>query len=228
MEPEVTTLAATALMRAAHLKLSAYDNAYNEGNPGELLIEFSGRTCYQSHHNPADRTNDEYIKNIIRQKHYSVLEHANITFLIEGVSRSFTHELIRHRHHSYSQLSQRYVDQSDARFVCPPLIRSVPALVDRWVDHNRSVHSYLEQSEQLYFEHYPDLPKKQVREAVRADAPNCIETKIVVTGNLRAWREYLEKRWNSHADAEIQEVSEMLASRLKINYPSVFEDIEYH
>mgnify|MGYP000577808351 CR=1 FL=1 len=88
----------------------------------QILPEFAGRACYQSwdKHNPETASNAGYLANIIKQKHFSVLEHSSISFYIEGVSRSLTHEFVRHRHFSYSQLSQRYVDSSDVAFVLPP------------------------------------------------------------------------------------------------------------
>ena len=78
---------------------------------GQALAEFAGRACYQSWHkpNPATATNAGYLAHILEVGHLSVLEHGTATFYLTGVSRSFTHELVRHRHFSYSQLSQRYV-----------------------------------------------------------------------------------------------------------------------
>lgn len=94
---------------------------------GQALAEFAGRACYQAweRKRPETATNKGYLANIQRQSHWSVLEHAQATFYIQGVSRALTHELVRHRHMSYSQLSQRYVDSSDVKFVVPPLIEEL-------------------------------------------------------------------------------------------------------
>ena len=88
-----------------------------EGGPA--LVEFAGRACYQSWSkpNPRTATNESYIQHIIDVGHFSVLEHASVSFYITGLSRSCTHELIRHRHFSYSQLSQRYVPEHDSQVV---------------------------------------------------------------------------------------------------------------
>ena len=87
-------------------------NWIGESTDGERLAEFAGRLCYMSQHNPAKRATREYLENIKKQGHGSVLEHANYSILLEGVSRSLTHELVRHRAgFAYSQLSQRYVDE---------------------------------------------------------------------------------------------------------------------
>src|SRR5213082_340016 len=86
-----------------------------------------------SQHNPAKRATRDYLDNIKKQGHGSVLEHANYTLLLEGVSRSLTHELVRHRAgFAYSQLSQRYVDESDANFVVPPAVIGDTSLEKEW------------------------------------------------------------------------------------------------
>lgn len=190
----------------------------------DSLVEFAGRSCYQSFHkpNPATEANEDYIANILRQKHESVLEHATATFYIEGVSRALTHELIRHRHLSYSQLSQRFVDEGRRAIVAPPAFRDNPDLVfDLKGEAYTAFNNY---------EYYVDilreqgLPRKQAREAARAILPNCTETKIVVTGNMRAWRDMLGKRLDPSADAEIREVSQMLLDELRKIAPNCFRD----
>ena len=89
----------------------------SERENGQNLIEFAGRLCYESFNLPSEKTktNSGYVQNVIGLGHESVLEHASVTFYIEGVSRSLSHELIRHRHLSFSELSQRYVDMKDAK-----------------------------------------------------------------------------------------------------------------
>jgi thymidylate synthase (FAD) len=98
----------------------------------EVLAEIAGRTCYMSF-GKGRKTNKEYLENILTSKHGSVLEHAVWCLLITGVSRSLTHELVRHRAgFGYSQLSQRYVDESEARYVVPPLYQENPELRAQW------------------------------------------------------------------------------------------------
>src|SRR5437867_11211122 len=103
------------------------------GVGAEALAEMAGRVCYMSY-GKGRKTNREYLSNLIEVGHGWVLEHAVWSFLITGVSRSFTHELIRHRHFSYSQLSQRYVDESGSEFVEPDVIAQDPALHAVWCD----------------------------------------------------------------------------------------------
>src|SRR4051812_18902765 len=128
-EPVVSVLARPTFAEPAHLPVTWL----GESTDGERLAEFAGRLCYMSQRNPASRTTRDYLENIKKQGHGSVLEHANYSLLLEGISRSLTHELVRHRAgFSYSQLSQRYVDESDAHFVVPPAIAGDAALEGAW------------------------------------------------------------------------------------------------
>src|SRR5689334_5014863 len=119
-----------------------------DADGGEALAEFAGRACYQSWKkpNPATATNAGYLEHIIDVGHFSVLEHASVSFYITGVSRSLTHELIRHRHFSYSQLSQRYVPERDSQIVVPPGMEDDPELQQILVaaaDASRAAYSEL-------------------------------------------------------------------------------------
>jgi thymidylate synthase (FAD) len=100
----------------------------DRASDGELLAEFAGRACYQSwtKPNPATSSNAGYLRHILDVGHSSVLEHGTATFCFTGITRSLTHELIRHRHFSYSQLSQRYVNSADAAMVVPPDLEDDP------------------------------------------------------------------------------------------------------
>lgn len=198
------------------------DKVYLDGaSDGQTLIEFAGRLCYESFDLPNDATaeNGPYIRNIVNQGHESVLEHASVTFYIEGVSRNLTHELIRHRHLSFSELSQRYVNMSEAKTVVPPAFGGgTRPLSDPYAfQYDASVQELQGKGK----------TRKQAREAARYGLPSGVETKIVVSGNLRAWRDVLKKRWTKYADAEIQLLAEKLYHILDAEYPDVFEDIEY-
>lgn len=95
-EPIVTLVAWTQFQKPPELNWET-----DTDQPGQQLIEMAGRTCYQSWSNPSGRTNAEYIGNMLEHGHLSVIEHASATFYIRGVSRSLTHELVRHRHLSF-------------------------------------------------------------------------------------------------------------------------------
>jgi len=199
----------------------------------DMLAEFAGRLCYQSwdRPNPATRRNTDYIANILLQQHYSVLEHAGFTVAILGVSRSFTHELVRHRHLSYSQLSQRFVDESQAAFVPPPLFRDDPealALLNAHHKASLAIYRRLVALAEAKLATYPALDRtarrKRAREAARCVLPNMTETQILVTGNHRAWREFLEKRATEHADAEMREVAMQVYHIARRLAPAIYQD----
>lgn len=203
----------------------------------DRLAHFAGRACYQSWHMPTEKTQSDrgYISNIINQGHFSVLEHASATFYIEGVSRNLTHELIRHRHLSYSELSQRFVNMEDANFVAPPAVRSnnpgddgiFP--INEFGSYNDTSESFETPALSAYRATVQRVldrggSRKQAREAARAYLPSSMETKIVVTGNHRAWRDMLHKRYSVHADAEIQELAAELLKMLRSIAPATYQD----
>ncbi len=232
-KPRVTLVASTHAFIPRHgYPWEAWDT--DARTPAEALVEFAGRLCYQSWNkpNPATSRNEGYIRNLIDQGHHSVLEHAGFTVVITGVSRSFTHELVRHRHLSYSQLSQRYVDASTARFVLPPLFRDDPEAAALIEEHfNRSLETYRKLAEiaERRLQEVDGLSRtvrrKRVREAARCVLPNCTETQIVVSGNHRAWREFLLKRATEHADAEMREVALEIYRIARAVAPAVYRDL---
>src|SRR6201988_2602608 len=127
--PRLSLLARQQFVEPGHLPVKWLGNA----SAGEGLGEDTGRTCYMSQSNPVNRTTAEYLENIKKQGHGSVLEHAVYVLLIEGISRSCSHELVRHRAgFGYSQISQRYVDESHAAFVMPPAILGDAQLEADW------------------------------------------------------------------------------------------------
>ncbi|HEX2719126.1 MAG TPA: FAD-dependent thymidylate synthase, partial [Gemmatimonadaceae bacterium] len=208
-EPRVSVLARPAFVEPSHLPVAWL----GEGTDGEKLAEFAGRLCYMSQRNPAQRATRDYLENIKKQGHGSVLEHANYSLLLEGVSRSLTHELVRHRAgFAYSQLSQRYVDESQAAFVVPPAVLGDDSLEDAWRGQmEESLATYVALVEQL-MERYAWVAdkvhrRKMAREAARGVLPNSTETKIVVTGNARAWRTMLELRASEAAELEIRRMA---------------------
>ena len=200
----------------------------------EVLAEVAGRTCYMSF-GKGRKSNREYIQNILTSKHGSVLEHAVWCLLITGVSRALTHELVRHRAgFSYSQLSQRYVDESDARYVVPPLYQDSEELRQKWLKTIETLRkAYVELWEataQFVQQKHPEMQprdrRKWARQAARSILPNACETKIFVTGNSRAWRHFLELRGSPHADSEIRLLAVEVCRALKQESPNIFHDVE--
>src|SRR5262249_51582402 len=147
---------------------------------------------------------------------------------------SLTHELVRHRAgFAYSQLSQRYVDESDAQFVIPPAIVGDDALFATWKAQIESAHTtYVALVDQL-MERYAWVAdkvhrRKMAREAARGVLPNSTETKIVVTGNARAWRTMLELRSGEGAEQEIRRLAVLLIRVLQAEAPAFFSDFEIY
>jgi thymidylate synthase (FAD) len=195
---------------------------------GEALAEMAGRVCYMSY-GKGRRTNREFLEHIVDVGHGSVLEHAVWSFLITGVSRSFTHELIRHRHFSYSQLSQRYVDESDSAFVEPDVIAADPELHAVWCEAVNATRAAYDRLVTGLQEKFPDvadrtLRRKLARQAARSVLPNATETKIFVTGNARALRHFIELRGSEHADVEMRKVAVVMLELLRAEAPGLFAD----
>jgi thymidylate synthase (FAD) len=230
IEPVITVLARPSFTAPDHLAVSWM----GESTDGERLAEFAGRLCYMSQHNPAGRATRDYLENIKKQGHGSVLEHATYSLLLEGVSRSLTHELVRHRAgFAYSQLSQRYVDESEASFVVPPAIAGDEALLAAWREQIEGAQAaYVHLVGQL-MERYGWVAdkvhrRKMAREAARGVLPNSTETKIVVTGNARAWRTMLELRSSEGAELEIRRAAVAILRVLRDEAPAFFSDFEIY
>lgn len=195
-------------------------------NDADALAEFAGRACYQSWSRPneATRKNADYIHSTVHEKgHESIMAHASVTYYITGVSRALTHELIRHRFLAFSELSQRYVDMEEAEYVTPPALDGSrygsDILNDVW---SKSKFEYTELVNLLEGKYFS---RKQAREAARAVLPSMTETKIVATGSVRAWRDFLKQRWSVHADAEIRNLAGEILKDLRLVAPHSVADI---
>jgi thymidylate synthase (FAD) len=202
-----------------------------DADGGQALAEFAGRACYQSWNkpNPATATNAGYLRHLLEVGHLSVLEHGTVSLYITGVSRSLTHELVRHRHFSYSQLSQRYVPEKNAAVVEPGVIAGDPELDTLFgAAAAASFEAYTKLLEGLE-KHFADAAtptsrRKQARQAARSVLPNAIETRIVVTGNYRAWRHFVAMRASESADTEIRALAVAVLRELQAVAPNVFAD----
>ncbi|GAC1477559.1 MAG: FAD-dependent thymidylate synthase [Steroidobacteraceae bacterium] len=203
-------------------------------NGTELLSELAGRVCYLSFGaRQGRRSNRDYLQNIIDMEHGSVLEHAVWNFIVTGVSRSFTHELIRHRAGwGYSQLSQRYVDESDTAFVEPDIISSAPELHEIWSKSVEQAHqAYMRLVEGLAARierEQPNLKGRNkriaARQAARSVLPNATETKVFMTANARALRHFIEYRGAPDAEPEIRKVAIALLQVMQTEAPNIFGD----
>jgi thymidylate synthase (FAD) len=230
---KLTVLASTHFEDLPDSVIDTEFGRFHKGEPfnsSERVAHFAGRSCYQSWQMPNINTATDYgyIGNIIAQRHFSVLEHASVTFYAEGVSRNMTHELIRHRCLSYSELSQRFVDMSNAYLVVPPAVRDAYREDDPNLPVN-GMQPLLEEESDAYSVVVDNLSamgksRKEAREAARFYLPSGMETRIVVTGNHRAWREMLQKRYSVHADAEIREFAALVLTELRRMAPAIYQD----
>ncbi len=209
----------------------------------EVITETAGRVCYMSYAKPRPGGNAAYLGHIKEVGHGSVFEHAVWTFLLTGLSRSLTHELVRHRAGwAYSQLSQRYVDESVAEYVEPDIIASDPEMHAVWHEAVTHAHAAYVKLAELLNTKLADpaaaaaamLPpdadrttrRKTARQAARSVLPNATETKITVTANARALRHFLEQRGSVHAEPEIRKLANVLLEVLVKDAPNLFGDYQ--
>lgn len=220
------------------LGFEGYLNDPAELTSGEQICKFAGQLCYMSF-GPKRTPNvnaPKYFENIKSSGHGSVLEHANYSFLFYGISRSVTHELVRHRAgFGFSQVSQRYVSGKVLRFVERPEYQEDGLLHTGfvgWIDQAAErylgyVGRLLDLQKQdwklLSAEAKTDLRKK-VQQAARSCLPNETEAPIVVTANARGWRHFIEMRANPHAEIEIRALAFKTFTCLKQIAPIIFDD----
>ncbi len=204
------------------------------------LCKTAGQVCYASF-GPRRTTNENaaaYFERLTSAGHGSVLEHANFSFLLYGISRSVTHELVRHRAGvGVSQVSQRYVSGSVLRFVERPEYQDDPELhalfeerADRAAaEYEAMADRLLERQEKgvaLLDAEYKTDARKKVQQTARSVLPNETEAPMVFTGNVRALRHIIEMRADGHAESEIRNLAVRLFLCLATADPILFGDYE--
>jgi thymidylate synthase (FAD) len=209
-----------------------YWNEDGSATAAERLVEFAGRVCYMSFGSrQSKKTTAEYIHHLIRKGHESVLEHATWTIALRGVSRAFTHQLVRHRvGFSFSQLSQQYHDESDARFIRPAGIDQVPAAAAAWdkAMHNskaayKNILRALAAADQTRATERREA-NRSLRSAARTVLPNATETAIVITANARALRHFFKVRGGIVGDSEMRYVAATILEVVRPDAPAFFTD----
>lgn len=204
------------------------------------LVEASGRLCYDSW--DKGRPHAEYVAHVIKERHWSVLEHVQWTVFARGVSRTLLAELTRHRHASFSVRSQRYVDESDCRFVVPVddllLADEYAAWLragtgDRYTPGASKFDGWLTACQEARCSYRNKLKQNLACGMTRKDAhgnarsllPGCTETTLALTGNARTFRELLGKRLGAGAEPEIVRFAESLRLVLTAESPALFADV---
>jgi len=201
------------------------------------LCKTAGQLCYASF-GPRRTTNENaaaYFERLTSAGHGSVLEHASFSFLLYGISRSVTHELVRHRHLNFSQISQRYVSGSVLRFVerseyaeDPELHRLFEERADQAAEEYEAMAGRLlerqERGVALLDAEYKTDARKKVQQTARSLLPNETEAPMVCTGNVRALRHVVEMRADEHAESEIRNLTVRMFLCLATADPILFGD----
>lgn len=209
--------------------------------PGENIIATSGKVCYDSYGidgNPVAK----HIRNLMDSGHHSVIEHVHIGLFIEGISRGCSHEIVRHRMFNYSQRSTRYTAEDDAAIVLDPFYAAIYMRSKAQCGKSETLllNGFIQQAESAFAAYRdqlvhleqlaPDgLSKRDLRKWCRGKArqllPHALETRMVMTGNLRAWRHFLLMRTAAGAEAEIRRLAHMIFIALEPLAPEVFADL---
>lgn len=218
----------------SRVEFSGFDDGLDPMSDAEALVEFAGRLCYKSWApglNPnvtkVREDSGEYLANILKSKHGSVLEHANFSFIFEDVSRVFTHELVRHRAGiAISQESLRYVRLQDLDFRIPavlePMREQVVSIVERLEEFQKEAAEKFGLDDEGVPFHY----KKEVTSALRRLAPLGLSTQMVWSANVRTLRHVIENRTAPGAEEEIKEVFSLVAEKMLDECPFLFGDFK--
>ncbi len=205
----------------------------------EWIAEMAARGCYMSYPNTGEeakgRSHEDHIKHLIEVGHFSTIEHAQFNFVVWNVSRSLTHELVRHRHANYSQISQRFVDSSDVSFVVPDGIQDLsnlhPELLDEWKESCLKSRELYQKLTDTLSETYKDIEskteqRKKARQAARSVLPNATETKIFMSMNGRALRHFISMRAHPAADLEIRKLAVKIFDIMEKEFPLIVHGME--
>ncbi len=193
----------------------------------EETIAMASKLCYSASdigslkEKIKKKDQQSFVEKLMKMGHMSPIEHASFTFAIEGISRACSHQLVRHRIASYSQQSQRYVnEESGFDYVIPPLIMNDPELKNYFID-------FMAEAQKAYNHLVSKLHEKGIKgELANQDArfvlPNAAETKIMVTMNARELLHFFKQRCCNRAQWEIRQMAESMLSLVKNIAPSIF------
>ena len=227
MRPTLDEDALVSFLASRELEWARTDNA----TPAEEIVEIAGRVCYMSFGTrQSPRSNREYIENLVQRGHGSVLEHIVWTFALSGVSRAFTHQLVRHRvGFAFSQTSQQYLDHREARVVVPSAIDSDEALRAVWDEAiDTAFAAYDALLSELDPAFGPVTEKREklrgARSAARSVLPQATEAPIVVSANARALRHFFAVRGAVEGDEEMRKVAALILTEVSADAPAAFSD----
>lgn len=196
---------------------------FNEEINGEDIIkrlEKAGRVCYKSEDKIANGSDVNFICNIIKRGHESVLEHEKITITIT-CDRGVSHELVRHRIASYSQESTRYCNYNNEKFG-NELCFIKPCF---WTESNPKYGLWKNQMLQIENTYNKLIDMGASPQEARSVLPNSLKTEIVVTMNIREWRHFFKLRISQAAHPQMREVALQVLHAFKEKIPVLFDDI---
>jgi len=187
-------------------------------------IETAGRTCYKSTATEDLESTARFIRNLVKRRHESVIEHEKITVKIV-CDRGVSHEIVRHRIASYSQESTRYCNYTKDKFNNEITFIKPYFWADSSGEQKQKYEIWKEAmrfSEKSYFE----LLKLGAKpEEARSVLPNSLKTEIVVTMNLRAWRHFFMLRASKKAHPQIRQIAGAMLNEFQKRLPELFDDI---
>ena len=210
---------------------------YMYGHDAEQLVELAGKECYRSfcvgiNPNVTKVTEDsaKYHANYMKQGHGALLEHAQLNFAFEDVSRVFTHELVRHRAGcAYSQVSLRYCRLDNLRFWIPPDIQADEQALELFTGTVATLEDAQRKLAAIFkVDELPFADKKRLTSAFRRIAPIGLATGIVASFNMRALRHIIFLRTAKHAEVEMRIAFGKVFDIVKERYPLFFADAEYN
>lgn len=207
----------------------------DRGGPAQKIIEAAGRLCYRSwepglNKNVTKVREDprEYLENILKSRHGSVLEHAQWNFIIDNVSRVFTHEIVRHRiGTAISQESLRYVRLEELGFWLPEWAQCDPAFVEQataLIERMEQFQTWMAEYFELDKEGVHFSEKKAKTSFMRRFAPEGLATRMLWSANCRALRHVIEMRTDSAAEEEMRIVAKQIGELMVEEAPALFGD----
>lgn len=184
----------------------------------ERTVSAAARLCYSSDsaselaRKMTPEKQASFIEKLVDMGHQSPLEHASFTFAIEGVSRALSHQLVRHRIASYSQKSQRYVEESSFSYITPPSVAASP-------EARQIFAGQMEHIREAYRRLCEIVPKEDARYVL----PNACETKLVATMNARSLLHFFQVRCCRRAQWEIRHLAEQMLQEVRRVSPLLFK-----
>ena len=196
----------------------------------EKIVKKIERVCYKSEGKITEDSAEKFIKGLLTRQHESVIEHENVTVRFV-CDRGVTHEIVRHRIASYSQESTRYCNYSGDKFDNQITVIDLASGFQYDLSKENDKAKYevwtkaMENAEQSYFRM---LELGATPQEARSVLPNSLKTEIVVTMNLRSWRNFFRLRVDSHAHPQMREVATMLYEEFKKRLPVFVADLDIH